>query len=158
MGAEEPAHRVLTMAPKEHAGVFLVRKVWLPALLITLPVFLVFGLVTAVIPNPFFVRMTPLTWLDYFLLVSTSLLIGLYLSVLRYMKKSGKCAITASGGGVLGFLGFSCVVCNKLLVVLLGVAGVLTYIEPYRYILGFGGLVLLLYAVASSFSKAGAHA
>ncbi len=119
------------------------------ALLFGIIFFAAFGTVTVLIPNTFFVRMAPITMLDYILLGLTSLLSGLYASFHLHQKKHGnkKCAITAASGGVSGFLGFGCSVCNKVLVLLLGISGVLTYIEPYRPVIGFAGVGLLGYAV-----------
>lgn len=113
--------------------------------------FVVFGVVTFLIPNKFFARMTQVTALDYIFLIFTSLLLGTYVSFHQYQKKYGskKCSVAATSGGVFGFLGFGCSVCNKLLILLLGVAGVLTYVEPYRPLIGSTGVVLLGYAVYS---------
>ena len=115
--------------------------------LYSIVVFIIFGIVTVLIPNKFFARMTPIGWLDYLFLAITSLLLGIYLSLHRYQKKESKlCRTTAIGGGISGFLGFGCPVCNKILVLLFGFAGVLTYIEPYRPIFGIAGIGLLGYA------------
>ena len=111
--------------------------------------FIVFGVVTVLIPNRFFARMNSTTLLDYVFLALTSLLLGIYLSLHQYQKKntSKTCDIVAAGGGISGFLSFGCAVCNKILIWLFGMAGVLTYIEPYQPIIGFTGIGLLSYAV-----------
>lgn len=113
--------------------------------------FVIFGVITVLIPNRFFARMTPVNTLDYLFLVFTSLLLGTYISLHQYQKKHGskKCGVAATSGGVFGFLGFGCSVCNKLLILLLGVAGVLTYVEPYQPLIGSIGVSLLGYAVYS---------
>ena len=111
--------------------------------------FIVFGVVTVLIPNKFFARMASVTALDYIFLVLTSLFLGTYLSLHRYKKKhEGKvCGVAAASGGIGGFLGFGCAICNKLLVLLLGAVGVLTYIEPYRPFIGMAGISLMGFAV-----------
>lgn len=111
--------------------------------------FVVFGVLTVLIPNKFFARMTSVTMLDYIFLIFTSLLLGIYVSFYHYQKKHGskKCEVAATSGGVFGFLGFGCSVCNKLLILLLGVAGVLMYVESYRALIGSTGIALLGYAV-----------
>jgi len=111
--------------------------------------FVVFGVVTVLIPNKYFARMTPVTTLDYIFLIFTSLLLGTYISFHHYQKKqaSKKCDVAATSGGVFGFLGFGCSVCNKLLILLLGVVGVLTYVEPYQPLIGSVGMGLMVYAV-----------
>lgn len=121
------------------------------ASLYSLIFFVVFGVITALIPNRFFARMASATVLDHIFLVVTSLLLGIYSSLYQYQKKHGskKCGVAAASGGVFGFLGFGCSVCNKLLILLLGVAGVLAYVEPYRPLIGSAGVALLGYAVYS---------
>ncbi|MEE8483097.1 MAG: hypothetical protein V3S46_00740 [Nitrospinota bacterium] len=111
--------------------------------------FAVFGTVTVLIPNTFFVRMTPTSTIDYVFLALTSVFLGTYLSFHTYQKKAsaGKCTAAAYGGGVFGFLSFGCSVCNKILVLALGMTGVLVYIEPYRPYLGTAGIALMAYAV-----------
>lgn len=118
------------------------------ALLYTSLFFTAFGVVTVLIPNTYFARMTPVTFLDYIFLTLTSILLGLYLSFNRYQKKhtTKKSSTAAYTGGIFGFLSFGCVLCNKILLLLLGVAGVLTYIEPYRPLLGTLGIGLMTYA------------
>jgi cytochrome c biogenesis protein CcdA len=119
------------------------------AIIFSIGFFIVFGIVTVLIPNKFFARMTPIYYLDYIFLVLTSILLGTYVSFYRYQKKHSNktCTAAAYGGGIFGFLGFGCSICNKILILLLGVAGVLTYIEPYRPFIGFAGIGLMSYAV-----------
>ena len=51
----------------------------------------------------------------------------------------------ATSGGVLGFLAFACPVCNKLIVLVLGFSGAMTYFAPIQPMLGILGVLLLLY-------------
>ena len=120
----------------------------------TVIVYLVFGIVTSTIPNPFFTRMTPVGLLEQAYLLVTSIILGSYIGLLYYGKnydKSKKCNVAATSGGIFGFLTFGCSVCNKILVFFLGVAGVLTYFEPIRPILGILSTGLLSFAI---FTKA----
>ncbi len=118
------------------------------ALLYSVLCFIIFGIVSVLIPNKFFARMSSISSLDYIFLILTSILLGLYLSLRQYQKKNASktCTITAASGGTGGFLSFGCAVCNKLLILIFGLAGVLTYIEPYQPIIGFIGVGLLSYA------------
>ena len=100
--------------------------------------FLLFGGITAVVPNSWFTRMIPTTLLDWFFLVLSSLLIGAYISVHFYKKKTAKtCNATMAAGGAGSFFAFACPICNKLLVALFGTTLLMTYFEPYRPVLGF---------------------
>lgn len=110
--------------------------------------FLILGAVTAVYENSFFQRMTALYWFDYVLLILESLLIGVFLGV-----NAPDCAIKKAGvGGILGFLGFACPICNKLLLLLFGSGLLLTYFEPIRPLVGALGIILLGLAVYKKLS------
>lgn len=115
---------------------------------ITAATFLVLGTVSALWANPLFMRMTPTTGFEIALLVAQSVLAGLYLGV-----SGPACAAKAAGaGGVLGFLGVACPVCNKLLVLAFGPTLLLEYFEPIRLYVGVAGVALLGYALWRKFS------
>ncbi|QQR55019.1 hypothetical protein IPG41_00360 [Candidatus Peregrinibacteria bacterium] len=117
-------------------------------ILISAAVFLVLGAVTAVYENPFFQRMTPLYWFDYVFLGLESMLMGLFWGI-----NAPACALKKAGfGGVFGFLGFACPVCNKLLLLLFGSGLLLTYFEPIRPFVGALGIVLISFAVYKKLS------
>lgn len=120
--------------------------------LITLLVFLVFGIVTVLIKNPYFIRMTPVHWYDYAFLILTALLTGIYASLYYYNKSNKefinkKCNYTAAGGVIGGLFSFGCAICNKLLVFLLGLSGVIAYFMPFQPILGVISIAVLSYAI-----------
>jgi hypothetical protein len=109
--------------------------------------FLILGAVSAVFSNPFFARMTPVSNLDLVLLILTSILAGSYIGLYYFIKNQKTLSITcATSGGVLGFLAFACPVCNKLILLVLGFSGAMTYFAPLQPILGVLGVLLLLYA------------
>jgi len=112
---------------------------------VSLLVFLVTGMVTALLPNPWFIRMLESSLLDYLYLISSSLLLGAYTGV-HYFKKSLAVGSTriACAGGVGGFLAFSCPICNKILLLLFGSTALLTYFEPVRPLLGLVSVVILV--------------
>lgn len=116
-------------------------------LLSSLSFFILLGLVSAIIPNSFFSRMTDISNFDWVILVLTSILAGLYLGLYYFIKNnknlSSSCAI---GGGILGFLAFACPICNKLIILVLGFSGAMTYFAPLQPILGVLGILLLIYA------------
>jgi undecaprenyl pyrophosphate phosphatase UppP len=120
-------------------------KYWVMASLLAVFLFLLFGVITDLIPNPLFTRMVEKTAFDYSFLVISSILFGAYItSHLYYKKKSSqKCNAVTYSGGVGSFLAFSCPICNKLLVLLFGATTLLIYFEPYRPLLGFLSISLL---------------
>lgn len=90
--------------------------------------FLVLGTITAVWPNPVFVRMTPTQGFEVWLLAIQAVLVGAYTAIRR-----PRCPVRGAGlGSLLGFLGIACPTCNKLLLLAFGSDLLLTYFEPYR--------------------------
>lgn len=105
--------------------------------------FVLVGTVTALWPNPWFVRMTPAAGFEVALLAAQCLLGGLYLGT-----RAPSCGIKSAGSGsVLGFLGVACPVCNKVLLAIFGSGLLLTYFEPIRLYVGLLGTGILLFAL-----------
>lgn len=102
------------------------------------------GTVSAIWENPFFVRMTPVGGWEVTLLGALSLLLGAYVAIRRPY-----CSTKAAGvGGVLGFLGIACPVCNKILLLLFGGELLLTYFEPVRVYVAASGVLVAAFAVS----------
>ena len=105
--------------------------------------FLLLGTITALWNNSFFIRMTEVNGWDYIILSFESLLIGLFFGI-----RSPHCATKKAGiGGVLGFIGFICPVCNEILLLLFGSSFLLSYFGPVRHYAGALGLLLFSYAL-----------
>lgn len=105
--------------------------------------FVAIGTLTALWQNTLFTRMTPTAGYEYALLAAQCLLGGLYFGV-----RTPACALKAAGsGGILGFLGVACPVCNKLLLAVFGSGLLLSYFEPVRLYVGLLGTVILIWAV-----------
>lgn len=101
------------------------------------------GTVSALWDNPFFIRMTPAGGWEIGLLAALSLLLGAYVAIRR-----PACSVKAAGtGGVLGFLGIACPVCNKILLLLFGGELLLTYFEPVRVYVAAVGVIIMLAAL-----------
>ena len=115
-----------------------------------LGVFLLFGLVTGLIPNPLYVRMVPRTPVDYALLSLTALLAGVYIAqrnattmpVDEEVETSGEGRL-AIGGLVGGFLAVGCPICNAFLLVLFSSSTLMTYFDPFRPVLGIVSVAVL---------------
>ncbi len=118
-------------------------KEWLSTLIIASAAFLLLGTITALWNNSFFIRMTEVNGWDYIILSFESLLIGLLFGI-----RAPHCDTKKAGiGGVLGFIGFGCSVCNKILLLLFGSSFLLAYYEPVRHYSGSLGLLLFSYAL-----------
>ncbi|WP_282689828.1 MULTISPECIES: hypothetical protein [unclassified Streptomyces] len=106
------------------------------------------GVPTAVVPNPVFGRSVPVQWWNYPALVVTALLAGIVLST--YVQQPSEAATTdregsrlGALGGVLSFLAVGCPVCNKLVLVLLGASGAMSYWAPLQPLLAVLSVGLL---------------
>ncbi len=114
--------------------------------------FFFFSIPTAVLSNPYFTRMTPVSVFDWAVLIVTSILLGAYVGM-HYYKKSSinaqntKATCSAAGGAFLGPLSYGCAICNKILVLLLGFVGVTTYFVPLQPYLGVLSIGFLLYGI-----------
>lgn len=117
---------------------------------------LILGIPTDVIPNPWFVRMTPAGPGNYIFWVGSSLLTGVLLATYALPRDTrDRIAAASAGSGFLGLLAVGCPVCNKLVVALLGVSGAFNYFAPMQPYLGAAGL--LMAAVALSIRLRGAQ-
>ena len=116
---------------------------WMYSLIIATAAFILLGTTTALWDNSYFFRMTEVNVWDYIILSLESILIGLFFGV-----RLPICAIKKAGfGGVLGFIGVGCSVCNKILLFLFGSSFLLFYFEPIRHYFGAFGILLFSHAL-----------
>ena len=109
---------------------------------------LVTGIPTDVIPNPWFQRMTPVRTLDVVMLPLLSLVVGSLLATYAVPAARASSTLTTGGGsGLLGVFAIGCPVCNKLVVLVLGFSGALTYFEPIQPLLALAALGLAAFAL-----------
>ncbi len=120
------------------------RERWIGAVLAGALSALAVGIPTDVIDNPLFVRMTPVRWWDYAVLVAISGLTTLWARIPGPLITGGCRAPLAS---VFGALAVGCPVCNKLVVALLGMSGALAIWAPLQPLLGAGSVGLVVLAV-----------
>ncbi|MEK6868502.1 MAG: hypothetical protein AABX98_06790 [Nanoarchaeota archaeon] len=113
--------------------------------------FFLFALPSAMISNPFFLRMTPPTKYEWFVLITTVILGGIYIGLYYYKKQqqNTKAACAATSGSFLGFLAYGCAFCNKILIFLLGISGIMIYFLPIQPYLGVASIGLLFYGIYS---------
>jgi hypothetical protein len=101
--------------------------------------FLALGTVAALWENPLFIRMTPAGGWEISLLAVMSVMSGVFIAIRRPF-----CSVKGAGaGGILGFLGVACPVCNKILLIIFGGELLMTYYEPVRiYLAALGALLI----------------
>jgi hypothetical protein len=101
------------------------------------------GTVSALWENPLFIRMTPAGGWEIGLLALLAVLFGTYFAI-----RSPVCSTkSATAGGVLGFIGVACPVCNKILLLIFGSELLMTYFEPVRIYVAAAGVVFAAWAV-----------
>lgn len=107
--------------------------------LIAAVIFIALGTITALWDNPFFFRMTPTSGFEIGLLLLQAIMFGIY-----FAMPSTQCAIKSlSTSGVLGFLGFACPVCNKILLYAFGSELLMAYLKPARIYLALIGTLVV---------------
>lgn len=107
---------------------------WTVAVLTTLATAVVIALPTAVVPSPWFFREIPTPAWAYPVLGLVAILSGLVAAT--YVRApDGPGGRRASAGALLGFFAVGCPVCNKLVLLVLGYTGAMTWFEPVQPIL-----------------------
>jgi hypothetical protein len=125
-------------------------RYWLVAALGTVAALMLLGIPTAVIPNPFFIRMTPTETFNVVVWLASAPLIGLLIAT--YVGPPGHAighdrgelgAARTTLGGVAAYLAIGCPICNKVVVAALGVSGALSIFAPIQPLIGAASVALL---------------
>ena len=117
---------------------------------VAIATFALLGTVAAVWENPFFIRMTPAGEWEIILLALLALLTGTYVAIRRPFCSNR----TVTTGGVVGFVGIACPVCNQILLLIFGSELLLTYFEPIRIYVAALGVVIAAVAVVYELRQA----
>ena len=112
-------------------------------------VFALVGVVTVLIPNPFFTREIPPTWWSSGALGISSVLTGLLVAtyVASPIEDSGATNKPGFLGSILTFFAVGCPVCNKLVLLALGTSGAVKFFEPVQPVLALLSIGLLTWAL-----------
>lgn len=107
------------------------------------------GIPTAIIPNPLFIRMLPAGPMNYAFWMLPALLFGPLVATYLVPLRTSNCSLPGrmTAGGFLSYLAVGCPICNKVVVLLLGVGGALAYFQPIQPVLGAVSVLLLGYAL-----------
>lgn len=108
---------------------------------------LLLAIVTAIIPNSFFTRMTPVEVEQYVFWVLTSLLSGALIATYLLPELRRGLVGSTAGAGLLGVFAVGCPICNKLVVALLGTSGALSYFAPIQPLIGLAAVALTSWAL-----------
>ncbi|KAM9862922.1 hypothetical protein ACI1US_01162 [Leucobacter sp. BZR 635] len=139
---------------------------WLIALLVAAGFALLVGVVTVLIPNPWFARDIDTVWWNYPVWVLTAVGVGM-LTATYVRQPSAAAAADAAGatgtadaagtadtpderrttrmgiaGGMLTWFAVGCPVCNKIALLALGYSGAITWFAPLQPVLALAALIL----------------
>lgn len=111
---------------------------------------LAIGIPTGVIQTSWYHRMTPVLWWNYPVWAISAILTGAL--VATYVSDPALSAPATQGGktltgGMLSLFAVGCPICNKLVVMAIGVSGALNWFAPIQPVLAIGSLGLLTYAL-----------
>lgn len=139
--------------PWRQARATLDRRFWVVALGGSFVTLLILGIPTAVIPNPFFVRMTPVEPFSFATWILSALLSGPLIATYVAPPSGsqidqGEGRARASVAGVAAYLAIGCPICNKIIVAVLGLSGALTVFAPVQPFLGAASITLLALTLA----------
>ncbi len=115
---------------------------WLVAIAAAAGTLLLIGTVAAIFDNPYFTRMTDVRDQDYVIWAATAVLTGLIAGTFAAANIPGHAGKLVAGG-VFADLAVGCPVCNKVVVLLIGTSGALTFFDPLQLWIGVGSLGLL---------------
>lgn len=124
---------------------------WATAVGVAVLVAAVIGVPTGVVPTSLYTRMTPVLWWNYPVWGVSSVLMGLlaatYAGAPRASAVEKPRSARALAAGVLSAFAVGCPICNKLVVLALGVSGALSYWAPAQPVLALASLALLGHAL-----------
>lgn len=126
-----------------------IRRQGIVAVAVAVGVGLAVGVPSALIPNPVFVRMTPVPWWSYAVWALTAALSAAL--AVTFVGSSAAASPAAGPSGVIANIGSAlavgCPVCNKLVVAALGVGGALNVWAPIQPLVASVSLALLGWAL-----------
>lgn len=108
---------------------------------------LLMGAAGETLPGASVGRVTPIQWWNYVTLVLSPPLIALIVATFvpvgqsRWARRRGKAG--AGVGGLVGTVAMACPVCNPIAIPIFGVAGVLSFLAPYRGLIALASVALL---------------
>lgn len=125
------------------------RRFWAMSAGGTVLTLLALGIPTAVIPNPWFVRMTQTEPFNVAVWLASAVLAGPLIAT--YLARTpgtttedpGEGRTRTSLAGIGAFLAIGCPICNKIVVAALGVSGALNVFAPIQPVLGAASVLLL---------------
>ena len=111
---------------------------------------LVIGIPTGIIQTSWYTRMTPVLWWNYPVWAISATLTGAL--VATYVRDPAIPVPATQGGktflgSMLSVFAVGCPICNKLVVMAIGVSGALNWFAPIQPVLATGSLGLLVYAL-----------
>jgi len=113
---------------------------------------LAIGIPTGIIQTSWYHRMTPVLWWNYPVWAISAILTGAL--VATYVRDPALQLQATQGGktfvgSMLSLFAVGCPICNKFVVMAIGVSGALNWFAPVQPVLAAGSLGLLVYALVA---------
>jgi hypothetical protein len=128
------------------------QRIWLQVVVAAaaaVAVALAVGVPSAVVPNPFFHRMTPVPWWSYVAWILTAVISGMLAATYARRPSYPSSAPARAGlvANVGSLLAVGCPVCNKLVIAAIGVSGALNAWAPIQPLIAATSVALLGWAL-----------
>jgi hypothetical protein len=111
----------------------------------------VIGVPTGVVSTSLYARMTPVLWWNYPVWLASAVLMGLLAATYTGAPGGGNAtrprSARALAAGLLSVFAVGCPVCNKLVVLALGMSGAMSYWAPAQPVMAVASLALLAHAL-----------
>ncbi len=125
---------------------------WLAGAVAAVATVLLVAIPTDMLANPYFTRSMPVTWWAWPVLAVTAVLSGLlmatYVAVPQIAFPAAQRSTRLGWLGMLAtFFAVGCPVCNKLVVLALGISGTMAWFAPIQPLLALASLILLIVAL-----------
>ncbi len=122
-------------------------RFWLAAIAATLTALVVLGVPSGILANPVFVRTVATRSTDVAVWLISSPLIGLivatYLVRPHPVDHPDRARTQLGAGALVAYFAIACPVCNKIVLLALGVSGALNVFAPLQPIIGVASVALL---------------
>jgi hypothetical protein len=125
---------------------------WLAGTATAVAAAVLIGVPTGIVHTPFYTRMTPVLWWNYPVWVVSALLEGAIVATYVRTPSSARLVRPSDGakaisGGLFSLFAVGCPICNKLVVLAVGMSGAVSYFSPIQPFLAGGSVALLGYAL-----------
>jgi hypothetical protein len=135
------------MSDRPLAGLLRSPRFWLVSAGASLATVVILGIPSGIIPNPLFIRMVPTRVSDVVIWLMSAPLVGLTIGTFvtrSHAPNHGRDGeLRVGAGSIAVYFAIACPVCNKIVLLALGISGALNVFAPIQPLLGAVSLLFL---------------